>query len=244
VILIGFPTMVFLLKNPPKTGQATAISSFGRGVGETLRSHVYWILLLATTLGAGCMVAATERIVPALTDRGFPLSLAVSVLAIIPLVGGFAGVFVGWLLDRTLIPWAAAPLYGAAIVGMLLIEYGHGQVAMLAGGVFLGVGVGAEFAILPLLVSRYFGVRNYAGIISITYAAISLSTSLFPFLMDKTFDASGSYAKAFDYMAIALLIGAALIVFLPRLKHPGIGTSRSTGAALALDGLENRALSD
>ncbi|HUD31012.1 MAG TPA: MFS transporter [Novosphingobium sp.] len=222
VFLVGFPPMFLLLRDPPRgtlRPEREVPVRADSSLQAALRSPTYWMLAIAMTLGSGCMLSVLSHTVPALTDRGFTLSQAVPVVTCISLVGMIAQASVGAMLDRARHVWFAAPLYAASVMGIQLILHGGSMPVLLAGGALLGVGVGTEFAVLPILISRYFGVANYGKIAGATYSGIMLAGGLFPFLLDRSFDRTGSYAAGFQTMQIALALGALLICCLPSVSR-------------------------
>lgn len=235
VALVGFPAMFLFLRDPPRaspTRAAAARSAADVDFWDALRSRTYWLLVLATALGSACMMTIASHIVPALTDRHIGLAPAVAVLTALTATGGITQILIGWLLDRLSVPWVAAPLYATSVLGIFLVLHAQTEPLLLAGGMCVGIGVGTEFAILPLLVSRYFGVRHYGAIVGVTYACIGLATSVAPFLVDSLFDARGSYVSGFQYIQIALLVGAALIAILPRFATERVASEDPVAPAM------------
>lgn len=223
VALVGFPAMFLFLRNPPEgrvmrrqgDAQATDVA-----LRDALRTRSYWMLAVAMALGSGCMMSVLSHTVPALTDRGFSLAQAVPVVTSISLTGMLAQMGVGTLMDRVRSPWLAAPLYGMSVIGIQLIMHGQSLPTVLLGGALLGVGVGTEFAVLPLLLSSYYGVANYGKIAGATYSGILLIGGVLPFLLDWSFDVTGSYVSGFTGMQAALMAGVVLIGCLPPICRP------------------------
>lgn len=229
VALIGFPPMFLFLRDPPKGKAVQRQAAAGEAdvsVKDALRTRSYWMLALAMALGSGCMMSVLSHTVPALTDRGFSLAQAVPVVTCISLTGMLAQMGVGTLMDRVRSPWLAAPLYGMSVIGIQLIMHGTALPVVLLGGALLGVGVGTEFAILPLLLSSYYGVTHYGKIAGATYSGILLVGGVLPFLLDWSFDVTGSYISGFTGMQVALIAGVVLISCLPPIcRRPVVKTA-------------------
>jgi len=122
-------------------------------------------------------------------------------------------------------------MYGAAIAGLLLLEFGHGTASAMVAGTLLGIGMGAEYAALAYFISRYFGLKHFGSIVGALYSVVQGIT---PGLMDMSFDRTGSYAVATIAIALALGVGMLLLSFLPPLEVQKPQASEETvGMALA-----------
>ena len=215
IILIGFPVLYLLLRDPPKDTIRSARESLEKTQGltltEALRTPTFWIILAAIALGAGCMTAIFAHVVPMLLDRGIPAGQATTVLATFSLVTAGWQIGMGYMLDRIARPWIAAPFYLLALVGLLLLEATSSYPLLLLSGLLMGLGLGTEYGVLPYFLSRYFGTRHYGAISGTMYGVIVLTQGLTPFLMDLVFDITGTYDPAIIVICIGLVLGAILI---------------------------------
>ncbi|HEX9473482.1 MAG TPA: MFS transporter [Steroidobacteraceae bacterium] len=215
VALIGFPILYLLLRDPPGSYGVAAASPASAG-DMTLRqarsTSTFWIILAAIAVGAGCMTAVFAHVVPLLLDRGFGEQRATVVLATFATVTALWQVGVGRLLDHVPRPWIAAPFYLAALSGLVLFQVAESFSQLLLAGALMGLGLGTEYGVLPYFLSRYFGVRHYGSISGMVYAVIVLAQGLTPFLMDLSFDRSGSYHASIVVIGAGLIASALLIL--------------------------------
>ena len=215
IILVGFPVLYLLLRDPPQDTIRSARESLektqGLTLAEALRTPTFWIIMAAIALGAGCMTAIFAHVVPMLLDRGVPAGQATTVLATFSLVTAGWQIGMGYMLDRIPRPWIAAPFYLLALCGLLLLESASSYPLLLLSGVLMGLGLGTEYGVLPYFLSRYFGTRHYGAISGSMYGVIVLTQGLTPFLMDLVFDATGSYDLAVIVICVGLVAGAILI---------------------------------
>ena len=76
----GFPIMAVLLRDAGKTAgpakDAAPVLDEGLSPGQAMRTGLFWLILVAIALGAGCVTAFFVHVVPLLTDRGFDVRLA------------------------------------------------------------------------------------------------------------------------------------------------------------------------
>jgi len=215
IILIGFPVLYLLLRDPPRDVSRSAAEHLEKTAGltlaEALKTPTFWIILAAIALGAGCMTAIFAHVVPMLVDRGIPAGKATTVLATFSLVTAGWQIGMGYMLDRIPRPWIAAPFYLLALTGLVLLESTSSYPLLLLSAVLMGLGLGTEYGILPYFLSRYFGTRHYGAISGSMYGVIVLTQGLTPFLMDLVFDITGTYDPAIIAICIGLAAGAVLI---------------------------------
>ncbi len=215
VILIGFPVLYLLLRDPPRNtvrSEREALEKTqGLTLAEALKTPTFWIIMAAIALGAGCMTAIFAHVVPMLLDRGVPAGQATTVLATFSLVTAAWQIGMGYMLDRIPKPWIAAPFYLLALCGLILLESTSSYPLLLLSGVLMGLGLGTEYGVLPYFLSRYFGTRHYGAISGSMYGVIVLTQGLTPFLMDLVFDITGTYDPAIIVICIGLVLGAILI---------------------------------
>ena len=233
IILIGFPVLYLLLRDPPRGVSRSATEHLEKTAGlsltEALKTHTFWIIMAAIALGAGCMTAIFAHVVPMLLDRGVPAGQATTVLATFSLVTAGWQIGMGYMLDRIPRPWIAAPFYLLALAGLILLESTSSYPLLLLSGMLMGLGLGTEYGVLPYFLSRYFGTRHYGAISGSMYGVIVLTQGLTPFLMDLVFDVTGTYDIAIIAICIGLVLGAILITrLLP--FHAVLSTRRNLGS--------------
>ena len=234
IILIGFPVLYLLLRDPPQDVSRSAtehleLKTAGLSLTEALRTSTFWIILAAIALGAGCMTAIFAHVVPMLLDRGVPARQATTVLVTFSLVTAGWQIGMGYMLDRIPRPWIAAPFYLLALAGLILLESTSSYPLLLLSGLLMGLGLGTEYGVLPYFLSRYFGTRHYGAISGSMYGVIVLTQGLTPFLMDLVFDVTGTYDIAIIAICIGLVLGAILITrLLP--FHTVLSTRRYLGS--------------
>lgn len=227
VFAVGFPTLYFLLQDAKPRMEvagwddALAVRVPGLSLAEALRTRVFWLILTALVLGAGCLTAVFTHIAPLLTDRGFSSALTTAALSTAGLACAGWQILVGFLLDRVRTARVLVPMFVAGICGVLILQYAHAPVAIIVGGALVGIGLGTEFGALPYLLSRYFGLRAYGSIVGAVFGVIMFVQGIVPFLFDASFDHTGSYRQAVQVIAVALAAGAVLLILLPPYSRTG-----------------------
>ena len=238
VLVIGFPLMwLWLHDTPARAPSAPARVFEGMTLREAASTRRFWVLLIAVASGAGGMTAVFTHVVPMMTDRGYGLREATATVATFALVTAAWQVVTGGLLDRLRTPLLVVPMYGAAMDGLGLLQFGQGSLAMTAAGVLLGVGMGAEYGALSYFCSRYFGLKHFGSINAVLYAAVILAQGLTPAAMDLSYGSTGTYDQASTAIIAVLGVGMALLFLLPGIGADGRTRLRPAPRAKALGDL-------
>lgn len=219
ILLIGLPAVLTLLRDAPvREAQAgdNPIAVAGMTLGEAARLPRFWIILVAIASGAGCTTAIFSHVIPILADRGYGIDLGTAVLSCFALMTSAWQIACGRLLDRFPTPRIVIPMVAMAIIGLALLQFGEGVPVLIAAGLLLGIGMGAQYGALPYYVARYFGTRAFGAIIGVMYSAIIAAQGITPVLLDHGFDVTGSYQLAVIASIVALSAGMALLLLLPR----------------------------
>lgn len=217
VLLVGFPVLYRNAHDVPRyaTAEEDRGTVEGLTLAEAMRTPRFWVLLVAIAAGGGCTTAVFSHVVPILAERGIGLAVGTSVL------GAFAMTCAGWqvatgaLLDRVSSARLLVPMYLSAIAGLALLLTAQGFVALITGGVLLGIALGGQYGALPFLIARYFGLRAFGVITGSMYAAVIVLQGMTPILLDHSFDLQGTYREAIMVIGVCLAGCAALLLALP-----------------------------
>jgi MFS family permease len=216
---IGFSILFFLLReSPARRARTLADPAMLSGMTrrEAIRTARFWWIFSIVPIGAGCMTAMFSTIVPILTDRGFSLDNAILITQVFALTTLIFEPAVGWLADRTSTPKIIAPLFFTAAAGLWLLMNAHSEPMLLLAAMMIGVGAGVEYTVLPFLLSRYFGLKEFGAISGIAYAGTLLFGALAPLYLNGMFDLAGRYDIAvYTIVGILIYSGAAILTFGP-----------------------------
>jgi len=202
ILVIGLPLQVALIRKSAgqrPDGAAIIVDETpfeGVSAREAFKSAKFWILATALPIGGGCLTAMFATIVPLLTDRGFSLELATTVVAVCGLSATVWEPTVGYILDRSRRPRSLAPSYLIAAAGLFCLLRAQSPALLFAGSVMVGMGLGAEFSALSFLLSRYFGRRELGAISGLAFAVLLGAGALALVLLNLTYDMSKSYNLA------------------------------------------------
>jgi MFS family permease len=197
VLLLGFPLLWILLREPSKRPRAAVAASLehlpGATRSEALRGRTFWLIFLSILLTMTALLGTVIHAYPMLTERGFSSTVAATAISCV-FLGSVAGQLCsGLLLDAWQSPRAALPFFIAALIGVLTVHSATHTGSLLPGAAMLGTALGAENALAAYMTSRYFGLRAYGAIYGWTFAAACLGAALGLLLMGAAHDLAGDY---------------------------------------------------
>ena len=82
-----------------------------------------------------------------------------------------------------------------------------------------GIGIGAEFDIIPYLVTRYFGLRHFGAIYGVQIVTFSISTGMGPAMMGFGYDRFGSYDPTLMFAIGALVLSSVILLRLKAYRY-------------------------
>jgi MFS family permease len=188
---------------------------------QILKMRDFWLLIVLAAANGLAVGGLMGHWIPIQTGRGMSITLATLLLSSFGLLKAFAQVGGGLLLDKIQTPRVALIFFVPITLGILLIAAAPNASVVVVGAVLFGIGEGAENALLPYLVSRYFGVGRLAEIFGYVAAALIVSSSTGLVVLGKIFDVTGSYAAGLwvstGFIVIALIATASLGAYRYRL---------------------------
>ena len=222
-VCIGIPSVALLL--PRNSGRA------GSGVGAKspppdygfMKVPDFWFMTLSNVAMSTATAGAVSQMSPMIQEEGISAATAALALSVYA-AGQFAGrLGGGWLLDRfeprrvafllTLVP-------GMGFI-VLLLTTGLAPAALFAAAM-IGLQQGAELDIFAYFVSRRFEVAKYGTVYGALVGIGWIGNAAGIIGVGLLHDATGSYAIWQAFGAVALLVGALLIlpVRLPAREEP------------------------
>lgn len=177
----------------PSQVNASSATPPGVSTREAIRTRRFAGLYAACLLSGFGVFIPFVHLVPYAQDQGVPQSWAAMLLAMIG-IGSTAGrFFLGGLADRLgrrlSLLMMIAGMGLATTVWLLSTTFWSLAVFAFAYGIFYGGWV----ALLPALVTDYFGGRNVSSIIGVLYTSVAFGTLIGPSAAGYAFDISQSY---------------------------------------------------
>ena len=158
------------------------------------------------------MIALIVHFVPIMTDRGAAPVMAAALASFVGWCSLAGRLGTGFMLDRFPATYVGAVMFLLPVVACLLLLYGGtSSLALGLAAGLVGLTLGAEVDVVVYLVSRHFGLRNFAGLYGGLLAALSIGTALGPLAAARIFDVTGSYAQ-FLWLGMAMMVASSVAI--------------------------------
>jgi MFS family permease len=222
-LLIGLPPAILYGRSH---GEHIVVERPSEAQGATwqkgLLSYSFWIIVAVLFLSSMSVNGAVTHQVPLLTDHGLAArsaALTISVLGGANVAGRLA---TGWLLDRFPGPRVAFVLLLLASGGISLLAHAASFVQGGTAALLLGFGAGGISNTTPYLLTRYFGLRSFSTLYGLTFTFYAIAGGTGPVLMGRVFDRTGSYVSTLGVFGGITIVGAILMLLLPRYQMPQV----------------------
>ena len=217
VLAISFlPLFLFARDRPGDAvdgASASEPSSSEPGVTlkEAVATPTFWLIGIGFMLFAAGNTGGLVHMPPILTDSGLSPERAAAFTGLLGL-----GVIVGRISAGYLLDIFHAPYVAIAFLAGPLCAYGYFLGDLPAAWAFVpvvlfGIGMGAEFDVIPFLVTRYFGLRNFGAVYGVLIAGFSIGSAFGPAMMGFGFDRFGSYGPSMMAAIVLLVLGSLLV---------------------------------
>lgn len=230
LIALPFAYLFFRDTNDPKVAAKVAQlraeipshaagNNAGLSLKEAIRDWRFWLLAYAfipISFAVGGPIPNLEKI---LGSKGFSTTDAVFIASVIGIAVLFGRLIGGYLLDRFWAPGVAFVLLSVPAISCILFQqptmsYGTAIVAVI----ILGFGAGVEYDLMAYLVSRYFGMKNYAAIYGTLYGFFAMGAGFGPYFFGRSFTETGSYDTMMGYAVIGFLMGSIPLLLLGKYR--------------------------
>jgi len=209
-IIIAFPVSLLIKESPWRITARTEDESESRDFPLSEKEVVAWISF-AVIFCCVCMSVPIMHLVPLLTDSGFTLEFATSVLMVLMICGAFGRIFGGILGDRI----GALPGYILMSLGQTVFVVWFPHLSSPAGIYLLAAFFGFTYSgvmssilvCTRMMVSAKYGARA----MSLTSFFGWIGMGLGGFLGGYFFDVYGDYSWAFTFAGIMGLINLVIL---------------------------------
>lgn len=179
---------------------------------EALKTTSLWLIFIAILGFLVPYLFCVAHGVIYLIDSGFPRSIAAVSLGLITLFS-IIGRLIGGVLGDHIEPrymWGIALLVMAG--GVLSCMFAKSSVFVYLYTIFVGIGFGASFIMMPTVIGNYFGTHAFASIMGVIAPLFTIFSSSSPFIAGVIRDLTGSYSIAFAGAFLFCIVGAVAII--------------------------------
>ena len=215
VVVTALP-LVLWLRDPDQVASAGdrggPMRAAPPSITGALATPSFLLVVLASMLSIGAVQGAYRHLKLLFTlDQGRPAAEAALLLSVLGAVSLIGRVGAGWLADRFAPKRVMVLVYLLVAAATALLASGAGGAWAYPVVVLLGLGLGGEYLLIPLLVGRLFGTARLGRLMGIVLTADGIAEALFPWLVGRLHDRAGSYQPGFHLLAVTAAAGAVLI---------------------------------
>jgi len=223
-ILIAGPTTLVLFKDEsPRRGSGAKPLPAAFGDGRL------WILAAAFMVIAGVVSGSISNLIKVLTSEGLGRADAVLAASVVGLFVVIGRVSCGALMDRFWGPGVAAVFVMMPAAACVLLGLGAATAgAAAASAALIGLTAGAEFDLLPFLISRYLPLERFTGSLAAASSCFYLGAAMGGPALAAFYDHVGTYRAGLLGAAALLTAAAGGLLFL----GPYPGAERPRGSAV------------
>lgn len=224
MLVIALPSVIFLIIDKPgdvglqvdgaehaKTDKdSNPDINASLSLKQAIRTPTFWLMVYIVAALAFALQGTLIHLVPLLIDRGIDPSTAALVASTVGLSMGGARLIVGYLLDHIFAPKLAMVVFSLAGLSIVLLLFTDYLPLYFLVAIFIGFGIGAEGDLMAYMISRYFGMRNFASIFSCVFSFYILGTGAGPAVFGRSFVSYGDYTQI-HYISIGVMISAIVL---------------------------------
>jgi MFS family permease len=215
VVLVAMP-LVLVLREGEGPAAATQADAPKAPLREHLTNKNFYILALGSMASIGAVGGAIQHFKMMLTlDKGWSQADAlniISMIAVVSLIGRFGA---GWLADKIGPKRVMLIVYALVTAAMLILVSGAEGGSIYLYVLCFGLGLGGEYLIIPLMAAQMYGTAVLGRIMGIVLTADGVAEALFPWIVGKLHDSTGSYSAGFQLLAVLAALGAVAVALLP-----------------------------
>jgi MFS family permease len=216
VVLVAMPLVLVLREGEGPAAAAARAAAPKAPLKEHLTHRNFYILALGSMASIGAVGGAVQHFKMMLTiDKGWTQAEAlniISMIAAVSLIGRFGA---GWLADKIGPKRVMLIVYALVTAAMLILVSGAEGNTIYLYVLCFGLGLGGEYLIIPLMAAQMYGTAVLGRIMGIILTADGMAEALFPWIVGKLHDSTGSYSAGFQVLAVVAALGAVAVALLP-----------------------------
>jgi MFS family permease len=221
MLFIALPLVWFWVPSRSASDNEGKAATFGKADSwrVLLAMPKVRILIAASVLNYVPVVALLSQMKPLAVSKGLDAVTAVGAVSMMGAAAAAGALLSGVLVDRFWAPAVAFVLIAAPAVGCLFLLLADVPPALFYSAVLMiGLGQGAEIDIVAFMIARYFGLRSYATIYSLSALGIALGVAFGASLIGEAYDLFGNYD--FAIMAASGSFALAAVLYLAMGRYP------------------------
>lgn len=173
------------------------------------------VVMLAFFLAAAATIGLIEDMFALLLTAGTDQGTVIGLLSMIGVAMLVIRLVIGAILDVVIPKWVATVVFALAALAMLALA-AFGSAAALLAMRALGLALGSETDVMPMIISRTFPGAQFGRIFGFVGMAFGVGVAVGPFVLASVLDGTHSAALTALVAAVGLVLAAVLFALLPR----------------------------
>jgi len=186
----------------------------GLSLSAAARTRQLWTLCAAQFMFFPALVTVPVHIVAHGMDLGMAATHAAGVLSLIGAVSILGRLFVGSAVDRIGGRRALILCFVLLLLSLLWLRWIDAPWMLFVFALVYGFAHGGFFTVVSPTVAEFFGMSAHGAIFGVILFFGTIGGAFGPLLAGAVFDTTGSYAIAFNTLAVLALVGLLLVVSL------------------------------
>ncbi len=219
IVLIAFP-LAWFIKDPSRNQVEKTKPTEIVPIKSILRNPNFYLLAIGSMCSIGAVSSIYQHMKLYLRDLDYSQTNAAQVMSFLMFSSLAGRVLMGFLADLINRKYVMILIYMivACAIPLLLLPDFPGRIYLFA--IIFGIGLGGDYMIIPLMAADLFGLRALGRTMGIILVADGVAEASFPWLIGHLYNvATKSYATGFTFLIALALLGAVIVVFLPKTRR-------------------------
>ena len=245
IIAVFVPIGLFFVRNSPAD---MGLEPDGRAVSETrgisqaggltlseaLRTPLFWLIAGGVMLFFFALFGWSVHQVPFYESKGISRGMAAGIVSGAAGASIFARLAMGMLSDRfRRFETVIMAMLGVLITGFTILLLDSSAIGIIVFLAFWTIGTSVGPMLEALVLTRAFGVTNFAAILGAIILAETLGQIASPFIAGAIYDSTGAYDWALIVFIVALFLSFVLFSLASRMELPYSRRTESSRGALS-----------
>jgi MFS family permease len=192
----------------------------GASINDALRSGPLWMIMFLVFSFNVALQLVMVHLANYTTDQGFSPLAAAMIISVIGVGSSLGRIGMGAVSDRIGSTNSLIICCFGVTLGLVWLMFSKELWMLYVFAVFFSIAYGGEVPQMPLMVSRFFGLKSVIALVGITSATARLGGALGSWMGGKVFDMRHSYILAFIIAAGCGLLALLTALVLKRVKTP------------------------
>jgi MFS family permease len=236
MMFLAWPAALFLLRDKPSDkglfpdddpAPRPQPPTPPRSMRSLLGNGPFWLLTIGSFCSIGSIGAVNQHMKLVFQENGFTdqsaLNSAWSSATFCILISSIVGrLVVGWMADQFPKKYVMTATYFlvAATIPLLLVVKPHQTEYLYVFAILFGLGMGADYMLIPLMAAEQFGLNTLAVAMAIILPVNTIGQTWFPYFVALLRRGLGDYEHALLSVFVISVVGALSIALLPRRGSP------------------------